>query len=266
MTATKAAKPKPAPKPIDRRRLRWSDVQLLGLVDGSEYVRFNGSEYVVDAQPIAAGTKETAAPLVDGEIRLQQPAERVDFGTTTTYNLTRRAWRVSPAAFAAAQTREARRHRSSPKPHRPVDLIGRLPALSGTAPHVFTIAVPEREPVIGATSARVPGGFVEARPPITGVAAIVQRLERSGVSLSLTPSGRLLVIAPNGRITDDLLAVVTRCERLIVSSLTGVDVLCELPHDGTRPPADTMLAVDTPACRAHADGALPANRTEGSAA
>ena len=76
--------------------------------------------------------------------------------------------------------------------------------------------------------------------------------------LTLTPGGRLFATVPGGHMADDVLAVLARCERLIVAHLSGHPMLCELAHDGPAPAAETVAAVDVPVCADHAAGRLPA--------
>ncbi len=246
-----------------RHRLTWADVAELGTVAGWRYVTFDGYEYIVDQAPMFS----TEAPLGPDEIRIATQRERVDFGTTTTYTETYRCTRVPDGSYAAALA--APRHGfRGPRPHRPIDLIARMPALAGRSDMVLPVSAPmppgslenlEAEATIAAmpTRGRMPG-FIAGRPAVSTPSAILDHLARQGVTLTLTAGGRLLATTAGGRMTDELLNVVMRCERLLVGLLTGHPVLCELGHGGPAPEAVTVVAVDVPACAEHAAGRLPA--------
>lgn len=235
------------------RTLAPDDLEYLGDAGGWKFFRYpkgpDGSEYI--AQHVAMTPDEVSKPARRDELRIASPRTRDDLGTVTEYVAVVKAERVATGSYAATLEREARTARiMGPKSHRPVDLVRRLPLLRARPDYVI--------PTPGADRLALPGGpvagFAAGAPPITGAAAIVARLESRGVRLELTRGGRLLVTSPGGNLGDDVLAVVTRCERLLVAYLSGRPIACELAHDGPAPEAVTVLAVDVPACADHAAG------------
>jgi hypothetical protein len=252
----------------NRGRLAPGDVEIVGTVGEFTYGRYDGIEYIIE--PLDAA--DSSRPLADGEIRTVEARQRTDYGTVSQYNVWQRGFPVAPGTYEAAVAAEARRRPRGPKPHRPVDIVGRLPALRGTAD--FVMPVRERQNsdlALEAEMATMPGrpvaGFVPGTPAASDdPAAILARLERRGVNVSVTAGGRLLITSAGGRIPDDMLDVVIRCERLLVAALSGVPALCELPHAGKAPAATTIVAVGILACRDHAAGRLPATVEKAGAA
>lgn len=244
-------------------KLAPDDVEYLGEHGGWSWARWDGHEYTMD--PVAMASVDIASPIRPDEIRIHSPRERVNFGTVETWTAQIRGRRAPAGAYEAAIARDLEPAKLGPKPHRPVDLVRRLPALRGRPDTVLN--GPERRDskemmrdITRVTHGVTPAGpttgaYLAATPAATGPAAIVERLASKGAQLSITPGGRLLVTTPGGHLSDDLLGVVMRCERLLVGFLTGVAIRCELEHPkGKAPEAVTVLAVDVMACAEHAVG------------
>jgi len=246
----------------DRARLTAADVEDLGIVAGWRWVRWQGNEYLLSLTPMAAD--HVAQPIGRGEIRIATPRERLEYGTPMQYTETVRGEMVPDGSYAAAVTRDALSRPRGPKPPRPIDLVSRQVALRGTADRIFPVADRKFSDLnLEAELATMPGapiaGFLPGTPAASDdPAAIVARLARRGVALSVTPGGRLLAVTSGGHIPDDLLSVLVGCERLLVAELMETPLLCEAgPHAGPVPKAVTTLAVNVPSCRGHADGSLP---------
>ena len=246
----------------NRARLAPSDVEILGVVGTFTYGRYDGTEYLIGSM----SAEDSVRPPADDEIRIVSPRTRTDYGTVTAFQEWQRGTPVPPGTYERMAAKAAGRFRG-PKPPRPIDLVSRLPALRGTPDRVLPArersasrGAPtfEGESALFGVSSLPPGGaFVAGTPATAGPAAIIQKLARMGVVLSLTPGGRLLAVTAGGRLDEDVLVVLLRTERLIIGALTGHPVKCEAPHDGPAPDAWTVAAVDVPLCRGHADGSLP---------
>jgi len=243
----------------NRDRLSPSDVEILGVVGTFTYGRYNGVEYLIE--PLDAA--DSARPMLDDEIRTVETKQRVDFGTTTSFQEWQRGSPVPAGTYERMAAKATGRFRG-PKPPRPIDLVSRMPALRGTADRILP-ARPRKygdlaaEAEFATMPGAAPAGFIAGTPAASDdPSAIVARLTGRGVTLSVTPGGRLLALASGGRIPDDLLAVLVGCERLLVAEVMGTPLLCEAgPHAGSAPQAVTTLAVNVMSCRGHADGALP---------
>ena len=226
-----------------RRSLAPSDVEELGTVGPNRYVRYREREYVMGSGPMDAGS--VAAPVSDGEIRIAERKERVDYGTVGSYTATIRGTEVPTGTYTAQVAREAKRRRAfEPKARQPLDLLARMPALAPTGPKVLGAGSPVSR-------------YVEGARPSADVDAVLRLCEREGVSLSLAPAGKLLLHGPAGRATDGVLGLLRIVERLVVGRLSGRVVPCECWHVDGPPAAVTMLALDVAACADHASGALP---------
>ena len=243
----------------NRDRLSPSDVEILGVVGTFTYGRYNGVEYLIE--PLAA--MDSARPMLDDELRTVETKQRVDFGTTTSFQEWQRGSAVPAGSYERMAAKATGRFRG-PKPPRPIDLVSRLLALRGTPDRIFPVADRKFSDLnLEAERATLPGapiaGFLPGTPAASDdPAAIVARLERRGVALSVTPGGRLLAVTSGGHIPDDLLSVLVGCERLLVAELMETPLLCEAgPHAGPVPKAVTTLAVNVPSCRDHAAGRLP---------
>jgi hypothetical protein len=220
-----------------------AEVERLGQTSEGDWVRWpatTGDEYLLDRWAMLESDR--TRPLAEGELRVAVREVFDDLGTPTERTNVGRGWKYPAGSFAKSVDRDrVAVARFTPKPARPVDIVRRLPALRGRPPMVLL-----------ANESR--GALDTGRPAATGVEDIIARLAKAGVELRLTTGGRLLVLSTGGRITDPLLNVCTRLERLLVSHLSGQPLRCEL-HEGKAPPvATTIVAIDVPVCAPCAAG------------
>jgi hypothetical protein len=139
------------------------------------------------------------------------------------------------------------------KPPRVVDVLTTLPALRGT-PDVFLPMPPaplgvDPSTVAGPMTNRPASGYVEGRPRIATFRGALARYQ-SRAELSVV-GGRLLVRAAPGRLTPNDWDALRVLAPHLVALLLGDPTPCALEH-AEPVEAVTLLAVDVPACEAHA--------------
>lgn len=256
-----------------------AQAHLVGTVPGvGRCVEIHGERYKVGTT--ALEELGPIPPALPGEIRLTERETRLIEGTPNTRTRTFRAFPWTGPAYEELASKSQRRSAAvaAKRELRPVDMLARLPLLARQPERVISLGGGlAREPLplsLGpvtdteANSAMLRLGrkakaIIEPpKPAPRGGAAIVATLEAKGYTLSITPSGRLLVQARGGGLTDPELETIREAHRLIVGALTGHPVLCEFEHSGKAPEAATIVAIDVAACDAHAAGDSTPNPTE----
>jgi hypothetical protein len=219
----------------DRSRLSQRDVTELGTVGGWQYVTFDGREFLLDQEALEAGL--VSRPIGPGEIRIAAQRERLNFGTVEQFTETIRGLAVPTGTYAAAAAKAAQASARTEKARelRPVDTLKDLAFLQGRSDRVVAVSL-------------VPG----RTPGPDRIGAIIERLASKHITLSLTTSGKLIVVAPSGRVMADAAQAIQAASRLLIGRLGGAPVLCEV--DGCackgKAPATTILMVDVASCAA----------------
>lgn len=248
-----------------------SQAHLVGIVKGRRCVEVNGYRYAVEASPLEdSGAIPPAQP---GEIRLTDRETRLIEGTPNVRTRTFRAFPWTGPSYEDLASKNRRRSESvaAKRELRPVDILSRLPMFGRQPERIISFGVDRaREPLplklrdAVADDAELASALLslgpkakaiieEPKPAPRGGAAIVAALELRGYSLSVTPTGKLLVYARGGGLTDAELDSIRQAHRLIVGALTGAPVVCELEHAGKAPEAATLVAVDVAVCDEHAN-------------
>lgn len=247
--------------------LPMSQVEQLGTFGGRRFVEIEGT------------VRELVGPLEDsghmvqraraGEVRVTDREVRIFEGTSNTRAITFQALPAATAYKRLSEKADRRKAEMEARQRvRPVDVLGRLPLFGRTPERILDMGgSPDREPLplsvpasldTEAASALLRLGrkaralIQPSKPAPRGGAAIVARLEAKGYRLSIAASGRLLVQAKSGFLSDAELTALQLSSRLIVGSLTGHPVLCEFAHNGSAPEAATIVALDVAACEQHA--------------
>lgn len=234
-----------------------AQVTPLGTARGQDYVEIADREYLLERNAMRdrgdVSEREGQVFVSIPEIATDDRGKSMAVGA-----LYRRALPVPTGTYATAIEQAA--DRKAAKPSRPadaLDLPALAPKLSWIAPQP-AVENSDRTPFIGlaATVPGLKGGLAPGRRAIRG-RAILDRLAEKGITLR-THAGRLLVGAPNGRLTTDLRDVVDKAERLLIGFVSGHPLSCELPHTGAAPEAWTILVGGLAACEEHATtGGLP---------
>lgn len=241
-----------------------ADVEKLGHAGQWEFVRHAGREYVLDDAPM---TDELAArPAGPDEIRLVERVTEMQFGTAHEHTVTIRATAVPDGTFRRYREADERRHRlAAPKRAAPRDLLTRarqpdkvLPSPRGSRDlPAGALGSADGAVAAGILDGMSVGAFIPGKVAPVGLAGILAEARRASVELSVTASGRLLALAPAGRVLDDMVDRLRIAERLIVAHLGGTPLRCELDHRNAEVPlAESIVAVDVAACLAHAAGRL----------
>jgi hypothetical protein len=230
--------------------VKESDVHWLGEAGGGRYGRLGDREFafttttMLDPGDWAQGTngvviRQRRTSVVDGTSVETSEYVRGSLVATGTYERL--------VADAAAKTRKRERARRP----LPVDVLAGGP-FAGRADMI--LPTPARASVL--LGAAVPvnvGGYAKGKRPARGPAEMVKRLRQRGVELALL-NGHLQVKAPGGRLSFEEREAIRAARGLLSAHLVGAPLRCELPHDGEAPEAETILAIDIPACAAHAAG------------
>jgi hypothetical protein len=158
------------------------------------------------------------------------------------------------------------RHKARPAPKlRPVDLMprvfpgaGALALELGTRPPADPIEMDALE--LYGEAGVLPRTMRPAssfyRAPVaspSGAPAVLGRLNKMGIRLQLTPAGdRFYIETDHGRIEPAVLDAIAALSRLLLATLQGTPLVCELEHDGVAPVAVTLLAGnDVASCSDH---------------
>lgn len=220
------------------------DLELLGLAAGARYYRHGADEFSLGPEVPGADVADYGGAFVSEPIIEQADGQSLVTGTKL-----RQLFEVPAGTYAAAlakaKTKRQRLGRVSP-----IDALAGLHLLAGRPPLVIASAS-----AAGALSPLAPGttatGFAPGRRPVRG-REIITALERRGVTLGLV-DGRLLVSAPDGKVTGEVGELVAKAERLLVGYL-GSGAPCELTHKATPPEAVTVLVGGMLACADHLAG------------
>jgi hypothetical protein len=242
----------------------------LGGINGREYVEHDGREYVLASGTVARDGFTRA----DTAARYNISSTDED-GRHIADTVFRRLILMPKGAYAAAAAKAERvtgglrRKAERARALRPVDGLGALAALGPAADRIVPVGPADdslpagwREMILHGDGAAVdaPAGLPGAvlsrgHEAAHGPEAIIARLGKRGVRLSLSPTKEFLVVeAPGGRLFDAEREAVDKAARLLLAHLAGSPLGCALGHKGEAPPAVSIALGGAPMCEAHLRG------------
>jgi hypothetical protein len=253
------------PTIVDGTRLK-----ALGAINGREYVEHDGQEYILAGGTVARADFARADTAARYDISSTDEDGR-HIAETVYRRLIPMAKGTYQAAAAKAErvTGGLRRKAEHARVLRPVDGLGALPALGPVADRIVPFGPADTGLPAGWREMILHGEGAEADPPYGlpgavlsrghaaahGPEAIIARLQKRGVRLSLSPTKEFLIVeAPGGRLFDAEREAVDKAARLLLAHLTGSPLGCALGHKGEAPPAASIALGGAPICEAHLRG------------
>lgn len=231
-----------------------SKIVPLGSIAGSEYVEYNGAEFVISA-PFEAGTISVARSDLTTSERVTSDLD----GSAVSSMRHRKLTRVATGTYAALVAKDtARRAKAAAASRpRPIDELAAIAALQAQPGSIVQL----RRALETGLVEHAPGEFVQIGDGAKGSAFIGQRdaatdldgvmrfLSEAGAVLTVTPAGKLRVEGPASK-QASILAVARTAQRGIISRLQGEPLTCESGrHSGTPPLASVVIALDLWVCR-----------------
>jgi hypothetical protein len=230
---------------VEESSIRW-----LGSHQDDRYGVHKGREYVFSTSAYEDPGDPGRRP---GVLVVRGRRQHVFDGSTVESSSYLRGREVPLGTYEAILAAEAKQRAKQERARRPlpVDTLAGGP-FAGRGDMI--VPTPARASVI--LGAAVPvnvGGFAPGRRSARGPAAMLRRLQAKGIELNLK-NGHLEVRAPGGRLSLVEREAIRAAMPLLAAHLAGAPLRCELPHDGEPPEAETIVAVDIPACAAHLAG------------
>ena len=254
--------PQREPSPPEPRVVPMADCDRLPPIRGRQAVRYQGETYLLDRHAIADSSPTER--LTDGKLyvadTLVESGELIYWGTS----------RPRPSTPSKVQPRK-------PRPPRRIDAVAALPLFAARAEQWHVLPTrPERgveplsfgarealtDPALrsSAIAARMIDegpppivGHTAGEPPARGVASLLDRLRRAGVTASLSPKGSVVFQSSRGACAPALRPQLKAVAPLLRAHLAGQPLTCDFCGEQ----AVTLLeGGDAAACARHADEEL----------